>query len=62
MVMELITAYTRDSDGWYELDMLHRRLEKRASSLEFALVRPTGGNRAPRHSRTTNGIPKSPVP
>ncbi len=37
---ELITAYTRDSDGWYELDMLHRRLEKRASSLEFALADP----------------------
>jgi hypothetical protein len=37
---ELITAYTRDSDGWCDVDTFHRRLEKRASSLEFAMADP----------------------
>jgi hypothetical protein len=37
---ELIEAYTQQADGWCELDTFHRRLEKRASSLEFALADP----------------------
>jgi hypothetical protein len=37
---EIIAAYARDPGGWCELDTFHRRLEKRAGSLEFALANP----------------------
>lgn len=37
---ELISAYTQGPDAWCEMDSLHRLLEKRASSLEFALNNP----------------------
>ena len=36
----IVECYTRDEDAWARLDTLHRRLEKRASSLEFALSDP----------------------
>ncbi len=36
---ELIERYTGDAN-WAELDTLHRRLERRASSLEFAFANP----------------------
>src|ERR1035438_7747872 len=36
----MVESYTRDEKAWAELDTLHRRLEKRASSLEFALSDP----------------------
>ena len=37
---QIVESYTRDENAWAELDTLHRRLEKRASSLEFALSDP----------------------
>jgi hypothetical protein len=37
---EIVERYTRNHSPWSELDTLHRRLEKRASSLEFALSDP----------------------
>lgn len=37
---EIVERYTRNDNPWSELDTLHRRLETRASSLEFALSDP----------------------
>jgi hypothetical protein len=40
LVEDFIRAYTDSDNGWSRLDTLQRRLEKRASSLEFALSEP----------------------
>jgi len=37
---QMVESYTRAENAWSKLDTLHRRLEKRASSLEFALSDP----------------------
>ena len=37
---QMVVSYTRAENAWSELDTLQRRLEKRASSLEFALSDP----------------------
>ena len=48
---EIVERYTGEAN-WAELDTLHRRLERRASSLEFALATPASESGSARPCRT----------